>query len=261
MGKQKMTPVGIACVLIILLVLAFVVRGSLRQPERVVLPPEPSRSDGSGTVVNEEAVDRVEIRPDTVQSAIEVLARPNVYTRTITVERYWSGGSGVRVITASAADGWLRLDITEEDGQFRHVIEGDGSVYIWYGGSRKFYTGTSALSQDAEQGILTYEDILALPVERIAQADYRALEGVSCIYVETSGDEAGYVERYWVSVDSGLLAAAERECDGEVIYRMAALTVSYEGVDAEDFTLPNGTVLYEPVSAEARDLSEEKENG
>ena len=65
MGKQKMTPVGIACVLIILLVVAFVVRGSLRQPERVVLPPEPSRSDGSGTVVNEEAVDRVEIRPDT----------------------------------------------------------------------------------------------------------------------------------------------------------------------------------------------------
>ena len=117
-------------------------------------------------------------------------------------------------------------------------------------------TIASALTQDAEQGILTYEDILALPPERIAAADYRALEGVNCIYVETEPDEAGYVERYWVSVSSGLLAAAERECDGAVVYRMAALTVSYDGVDAEDFTLPNGTVLYEPAVAATKEISE-----
>ena len=66
----------------------------------------------------------------------------------------------------------------------------------------------------------------------------------------------GYVERYWVSVSSGLLAAAERECDGAVVYRMAALTVSYDGVDAEDFTLPNGTVLYEPAVAATKEISE-----
>ena len=237
MGKQKMTPIGIACILLVLLVVAFMVRGSLREPEKIVLPPEPSTTEPSGPTVDNEAVDRVEVRPDTVQSAIEVLARPRVYTRTITVERYWSGGSGVSVIT-------------------RHVITGDDAVYIWYGSSRKVYSGASALTQDAEQGILTYEDILALPPERIAAADYRALEGVNCIYVETEPDEAGYVERYWVSVSSGLLAAAERECDGAVVYRMAALTVSYDGVDAEDFTLPNGTVLYEPAVAAAKEISE-----
>ena len=250
MGKQKMTPIGIACILLVLLVVAFMVRGSLREPEKIVLPPEPSTTEPSGPIVDNEAVDRVEVRPDTVQSAIEVLARPRVYTRTITVERYWSGGSGVSVITAAAADGWLRLDVTETDGQTRHVITGDDAVYIWYGSSRKVYSGASALTQDAEQGILTYEDILALPPERIAAADYRALEGVNCIYVETEPDEAGYVERYWVSVSSGLLAAAERECDGAVVYRMAALTVSYDGVDAEDFTLPNG----QAVSLDAREF-------
>ena len=100
MGKQKMTPIGIACILLVLLVVAFMVRGSLREPEKIVLPPEPSTTEPSGPTVDNEAVDRVEVRPDTVQSAIEVLARPRVYTRTITVERYWSGGSGVSVITA-----------------------------------------------------------------------------------------------------------------------------------------------------------------
>ena len=243
MGKQKMTPIGIACILLVLLVVAFMVRGSLREPEKIVLPPEPSTTEPSGPTVDNEAVDRVEVRPDTVQSAIEVLARPRVYTRTITVERYWSGGSGVSVITAAAADGWLRLDVTETDGQTRHVITGDDAVYIWYGSSRKVYSGASALTQDAEQGILTYEDILALPPERIAAA-------------EIEPDEAGYVERYWVSVSSGLLAAAERECDGAVVFRMAALTVSYDGVDAEDFTLPNGTVLYEPAVAATKEISE-----
>ena len=97
MGKQKMTPIGIACILLVLLVVAFMVRGSLREPEKIVLPPEPSTTEPSGPIVDNEAVDRVEVRPDTVQSAIEVLARPRVYTRTITVERYWSGGSGVSV--------------------------------------------------------------------------------------------------------------------------------------------------------------------
>ena len=104
MGKQKMTPIGIACILLVLLVVAFMVRGSLREPEKIVLPPEPSTTEPSGPTVDNEAVDRVEVRPDTVQSAIEVLARPRVYTRTITVERYWSGGSGVSVITAAAAE-------------------------------------------------------------------------------------------------------------------------------------------------------------
>ena len=37
MGKQKMTPIGIACILLVLLVVAFMVRGSLREPEKIVL--------------------------------------------------------------------------------------------------------------------------------------------------------------------------------------------------------------------------------
>ena len=80
MGKQKMTPIGIACILLVLLVVAFMVRGSLREPEKIVLPPEPSTTEPSGPTVDNEAVDRVEVRPDTVQSAIEVLA-PRAFTR------------------------------------------------------------------------------------------------------------------------------------------------------------------------------------
>ena len=67
------------------------------------------------------------------------------------------------------------------------------------------------------------ETILDLPVEDIAAADYRSVSDVNCIYVETVQDPEGYTQRYWVSVETGLLVASERLLE-ETIYRMASLT-------------------------------------
>ena len=67
----------------------------------------------------------------------------------------------------------------------------------------------------------TYESILDLPVEDIAAADYRSVSDVNCIYVETVQDPEGYTQRYWVSVETGLLVASERLLEEETIYRMA----------------------------------------
>ena len=57
-------------------VVAFTVRRSLREPEKIVLPPEPSTTEPScGVPWHNEAVDRVDGGGDTVQSAIEVAIR------------------------------------------------------------------------------------------------------------------------------------------------------------------------------------------
>ncbi|MPN18295.1 hypothetical protein SDC9_165655 [bioreactor metagenome] len=85
--------------------------------------------------------------------------------------------------------------------------------------------------------------MLALPVNQIEKADYRSLSGVNCIYVETGEDENGFVLRYWISVDTGLLAAAEWLKYGETIYRMGSLVLDAAGPVTQDFTLPDGTVL------------------
>ncbi len=75
------------------------------------------------------------------------------------------------------------------------------------------------------------------------EADYRVLQEMNCIYVETAEDMDGYALRYWVSVRSGLLVAAEKLLAGEIIYRMSAP----EGEETEpvpsDFTLPDGRML------------------
>ena len=51
--------------------------------------------------------------------------------------------------------------------------------------------------------------------------------------------------RYWVSVDSGLLVAAESEEDGVLVYRMSAYSPAQSPCPADgEFELPDGTVLH-----------------
>ena len=99
-----------------------------------------------------------------------------------------------------------------------------------------------AVSADNEQCIPTYEDILDLPVEAISTADYRVLSDIRCIYVEAAEEDSQLC--YWVSVDTGLLVAAEKLLDGQRVYRMEALTVDQTEPAATEFTLPDGTNFF-----------------
>lgn len=244
MGKKVTKPVFAAVAVLILLVIAFMLRGSLRGPAHIVLPEvigESENTDGSGS--ENEVIDRIDIRPSTVQAAVATLERPQQYSRSVRIERYYSGGSAAEEAEVYVSGDWTRIDLTKS-GETRRVITGDGKSWIWYGASKSYYTGAAALSADEEQSIPTYEDILLLDTTAIAFADYRMLDTKDCIYVETAADSGGYVECYWVSLGDGLLVAAEKSCGGEVVYRMAALDVDTESVKQNAFTLPDGTVLH-----------------
>lgn len=246
MGKKVLKPVGMVVIALILLVLIFMLRGSLRGPARVVLPEETANGEnisGADDGKND-AINRVDIRPSTVQDAIAVLERPQQYYRTIVIERYYSGGSCIEQAEVFVSGGWTRVDLTKDGAESRHVISNGKTSYIWYGGSKSYYTGASSLSADEEQSIPTYEDILRMDVQRIALADYRLLDTKDCIYVETVPDSAGYVERYWVCVSDGLLVAAEKVCGEEVVYRMASMNADTENAMEEAFVLPDGTQLH-----------------
>ena len=218
---QKLVTWGIV-ILVVLVVLLMLV-SNLRRSSRVVLPDTNTSAEGGGDLPAEGgALTVVEVTPETVQAAIETLHRPEAYSRTVTVEYLW----------------------TLPDGQVRHSITDGETTFIWYNGESEVYTGPAgAISADAEETIPTYEDVLALSPERIVQADYRVVSDVRCIYAETAEDAWGYAQRYWVSVDTGLLVVAERLQKGETVYRMAALEADQTAPPAETFTLPDGTDL------------------
>lgn len=247
MDKRKVSKISAALAVLMMLVIALLMSTSLRRTSHIILPTE---STSPGQAVGDAAQDgdalhAVVITPDTVQIAISTLSRPTTYRRTVAVEQFWSGGSHSISATVSVSGDYTRTDRGLVDGRVRHTITNGKTTHIWYNQNTALFSGPSAgITADEEQNIPTYETILELAAEDIAAADYRALtDGVNCIYVETAEDEAGYIQRYWVSVDTGLLAAAEREMAGAVVYRMASLAVDAAQPTTADFTLPDGTIL------------------
>lgn len=237
------------CFLVVtVLIVALMLASTLRRTTHITLP-ETGETPGYTTDmpnVSGDALTVVEVTPATVQTAVATLARPQHYRRTVTVEQFWDGGSGTYETTVQVHGPWTRTDRVMPDGRVRHTIIGTETAYIWYDNDIRVYQASAgSVSADQEQTIPTYEDVLELSTEHIVTADFRTISDVECIYVETAEDETGYALRYWVSVDTGLLVVAERLLHGEPAYRMASLAVDLTEPAVWDFTLPDGTALFE----------------
>ena len=249
MGGKRFNPAAVGFIVLIVLVVGGLMSGSLRRTVHVTLPDPLEQSAGAvgSSPSGEEGVSRVEITPETVQAAVATLQRPEIYTRVLAIERSWGGSKAVSQVMVSVSGQQTRVDTVDADGQVRHAVTDGSKTAVWYNDERNYFLGAAGdITGDQEQNIPTYEDLLELDASRIAAADFREFSGESCIYAETAPDEFGVVERYWVSVSTGLLAGAERLADGETFYRMAAQQTSTEQIPAETvFRLPDGTYLSE----------------
>lgn len=247
MNKKRLNWATFGFAALALLVVGMMLMNTIRRPGEITLPDTDPVSDQmtEDSDRTEDTLTVIEISPDTVQAAIATLARPDVYQRVVTVEQFWSGGSAAYETTVTVSDPWTRTDRTMPDGRVRHTITGSETVYVWYNNEKDLYSGpVGEVTADHEQAIPTYEKILDLSTDQIVAADYRDFSGIHCIYVEAvSAEDADDTLRYWVSVDSGLLVAAEMLIQGETVYRMSALSVDLTEPAAAAFTLPNQTVL------------------
>lgn len=247
MGRHKFNMAALGFIALIIMVVGLLMSRSLRRTSYVTLPDTSQQSSDSvgSSQYGEEAVNKIEVTPKTVQAAIETLERPNAYARILVVEWLWEETSGLSQMTIYVSGDVTRIDSVRPDGRTRHVVTDGTRTAIWYDDEKACYIGSAGdVSADQEQSIPTYEDILQLDPEQIAAADYRVFSEENCIFVETVPDEWGIVQRYWVSVSSGLLIGAERLENGETFYRVAAQQITMENLATEqDFLLPDGTSL------------------
>ena len=248
MKRKRDLPLFIAVALVVLLACGVLVKNSLPRSSHLQLPDVSAGVEQPGTGGGtDNALTRLEVTPQTVQAVIATLERPGLYARSVTTETLWSGGSGRAELTVLVSGVWNRVDMAMPSGRIRHSITDGERTYIWYDSSRDLYEGSSGtITADQEQHIPTYEDVLALDPEQITAADFRDLGPRPCVYVETAADEDGYVLRYWVEVETGLLAASERLQDGVAVYRTGASALDESLVTAESFSLPDGRVLHTP---------------
>ena len=218
-----------------------------RERPHIVLPDGDASIDISasgGNATGENSVSRVEVTAENVQSVIALLDRPETYMQNILLTTFWSGGEGQTMVNTAVDGSLIRIDTVLPGGQMRHIIQNETKSYLWYNHEHTVCTmERGSFSQDEEQWIPTYEDLLRIDQKCIVQAGYEPYQDIDCIYAATGKDAIGYEERYWISVDSGLLIAAERLQNGVPVYRVEAQELSLEEPGAEMFTLPNGTVL------------------
>lgn len=228
--------IGLLC--LVTLALSLSVRVLFRRTARITLPDSFGLTWNGGAGVDGFSVATpLEVTPDTAQAVIATLARPTSYRREITVRRTWSGGERDAVLTVTVAAPWTRVDRVLPDGEVRHSTTDGNVTYIWYGDddANALRLPAGSFTADDEQLIPTYEDVLRLPRERIALADYHRVEsGMDCVYIETTQEDS-VKERYWIGVTSGLLVAAERLVDGNSVYWMEATELE------EAFPEPDGT--------------------
>ena len=215
----------------------------------IVLPSEsPALVRPGGTPPD--AIDRVEVTPDTVQDVIYTLARPLTYSRDIRVEKFWQGGETVYDITVSTIDGITSILIQTEGFPNKNIIVTSNEYYIWYDGDSaplvSEFTSFIAADRlaDEMQMIITYEDVLNLDTQNISDAGYRGFGGEDCIFVEYTSPFFQYTTAYYVGINSGLLLGVEEyDENNSLIYRMIATQPSLDDIGETAFTLPNGSLL------------------
>lgn len=249
MEDKKRTVMAVVIIAVVLAAVLYSFFLNLLAPTPHLVLADPNASQSLDPVEQESGEPGgvvVEVTPKTVQSLIACLERYESYRRTVTVE-YFSAGSWVGAVTAQvwADGGWTRSAAQLGSGAVENAIVGDGTLWLWYDGGRAVWSGPAdQRSADLSQRLPTYEDVLALEKEDITAAGYEERDGQPCVYVEAEG-ALGCTERYWVSVNSGLLVASETEKDGEVVYSMSSRdVVSPLDQSAGAFTLPDGTVLH-----------------
>ena len=249
MEDTKRTVMAVVIIAVVLLAVLYSFFLNLFAPARQLVLADPDAVQSLDPVAQDSGQSAgvvVEVTPQTVQSLIASLERYESYRRTVAVE-YFSAGQSVGAVTAQVwvDGGWTRTAAALSSGAVENAVVGEGTLWLWYDNSSKIYTGPAdEKSSDLTQRLPTYEDVLGLDKNDITGAGYEERDGQPCVYVEAAGP-LGAVERWWVSVNSGLLVAAETEKGGQVVYTMRARDV-VSPLDQTDgvFVLPDGEILY-----------------
>ncbi len=245
--KRTIFAVVIACVVLVAVLYSFGLSLFVKYPDLVLANPDATSSQGtSGESPGDLGGIPVEVTPKTVQRVIADLSRYESYSRTVEITYRWGEGESGTISAQVWVDGsWTRTDTTLPSGMMEHSIVGDETLWLWSDEGEAVYTGPAkTMTADLMQRLPTYEDVLALDTAGITDAGYEEHAGQDCIFVEFHQPELNYLYRYWVSLTSGLLMAAETEKDGQTVYVMSSHeVVSPLEESSQAFILPDGTAL------------------
>ena len=203
----------------------------------------PSPVVESGGNISDDGINRVEVTPETVKAVLGTLSRTESFSRTYAIKTYWDGGESESALSYWQKGSNIRMSITQDETVHNILVIGN-DLYVWYDGSSdvfksKLSESSVAREVDKFSGLVTYEDIMEIPQDDILDAGYDVHSGQSCNIIEYKSGELNYVNHLYVSVDNGLLIAAEKY-DGEtLIYSMESNSPELSTPSDDIFAIPS----------------------
>lgn len=231
--------------LLLACILWFAMRSGWFRPDTAsVILPQTTASIPTGSEERPGGPLTAEVTPETVQAVVGTLVRPDSYSRLLRVESFWTGGSQSWNVQVWQKNGLTRIRLETTDGsQPAKLIQSDnGSVTVWQEGhieAAATYINTDPELADALQMIPTYEDLLQTDPTLIEGAGYVKLNGAWRIMAAVQERPTGYRMLYYISIETGLLEAAERWNGDTLLYRMTADTADLAAPEDELFLLDN----------------------
>ena len=221
--------------------------------------PEASAPTESPGAAEPDTLDRVEVTQDTIQPVVATMSRPATYSRDVLITSFWDGGQAEYNFSVSVSDAMTSIRTVTPAGVEKRIIVTSDMLYIWYRGDRTPYScaigaspigagsavtfGDGVRTADELQMLVTYEDVLKLEKNDIIDAGYTEFGDEECVYAAYRAPGLGYIMKYYISLELGLIVGAEeRDETGAIVYRMSAGECLFEA-DAAAFTLPDGTAL------------------
>lgn len=181
------------------------------------------------------------VNPKTVKTVITTLSRTETYSREYEIISYWENGKSTSSVTVWKNGKLMRID-HKQDSLTKSTLLTEDKVYKWYDDSPMVFSSSrteyNSSVLDRFSRLITYEELVDVPVERIMVADYEQKLGENCIYTEYKSEDEHYVNRIYISVDTGLLVAAEILEDGKTIYSMNSVVTNLTTPEDEIFTPP-----------------------
>lgn len=233
-------------VLAVGLIVSFYWPASSGSSPEIVLPQTGSADidvDVGREEYNRRVADEVVIDEHSVQRVVASLRRPDEYTFTGQTTLYYGDQSSTVSVRGAVRGELTKVVQSMTDNLYKHTILTASEAYIWSSDTLSYYSGARGDFTVDELAIIpTYEDLLALPEEEITGGGFETVGETACIYAECQRSDGITVDRYYISVVSGLLVRFQ-SYENSVLVCETSMIPLIEAVDDDWFMLPSGSVV------------------
>jgi len=247
-GQRLMKIAAAAVLLLAIVMIVYIITmdyRDAREDMNITLPEGGSVSDAASDVLQSAEADiyshleEISIDKKNIKSVISTLDRAAGYTLTAQIDRFYNGSEKNTLITHSVMEDKTKTEV-DNGSEKEHILRSDGNIYRWMDDDSTYYKASAgSFTGDDAAELPTYETVLELDEKYITAASYTELNGRMYVYVEYFMEDAGYIERYYISITNGLLMKAETYEGGELIYSMNVLNVNEEQPSEAVFALPS----------------------